>query len=196
MGYHQAGFDVYGVDIEDQPGYPFHFCKHDALTFPLEGFDVIHASPPCADHTRLNKIWKKDHGNGWMLPAIVERLKASGAIWVVENVEGYSVEMDGWWFTLCGSSFGMKVRKHRRFGSNALVLAPHCRHKEQGRPLGVYGNGGGEIKPKGMKALPSQFTALMDMPWANSREAAQAVPPVFTEYIGQQLMGHLHAIHS
>jgi DNA (cytosine-5)-methyltransferase 1 len=50
MGYHRAGFDVTGVDIEEQVQYPFTFRRGDALDYVAQHgreFDLIHASPPC-----------------------------------------------------------------------------------------------------------------------------------------------------
>src|SRR5215469_14098562 len=78
MGYHRAGFDVTGVDIKPQPRYPFTFIQADAMTYPLDGFDAIHASPPCQDHMRTPNPFQKTHGTAWMLPATRARLSAGG----------------------------------------------------------------------------------------------------------------------
>jgi len=186
MGYHQAGFDIVGVDIKPQPNYPFEFHQASAIHYPLDGFDVVHASPPCQDHTSL-RTNHNGHNTGWMLDRMIERFYGLTVPWIVENVVGPTVTMDGWWFVLCGSSFGMKIRRHRRFGSNRLFLAPSCDHKTQGMPLGVYGHGGGKQMTRGFKAKPTEFATLMEMPWARPQEIVQAIPPAYTRWIGEQL---------
>ena len=61
MGYHMAGFDVVGVDINPQKNYPFEFHQADAMTFPLDGFDAIHASPPCQTYSALSHFSDGTH---------------------------------------------------------------------------------------------------------------------------------------
>ena len=86
MGYHQAGFDVVGVDIKPQPRYPFEFHQADAMTYPLDGFDAVHASPPCQDHSATKHLHGRAHGTAWMLDGTRERLLAQSTPWVIENV--------------------------------------------------------------------------------------------------------------
>ena len=193
MGYHRAGFDVVGVDLVPQPHYPFEFVQDDAMALlaspysPLGDFDAVHASPPCQDHSAL-AARVGTHGTGWMLAAALELLRPLSVPWVVENVVGPTVTMGGWWFILCGSSFDLRVRRHRRFGSNTLMMPPPCRHADQGTPLGVYGHGGGGQMTRGFKAETRDYAELMGMPWATSREVVQAIPPAYTEWIGAQLL--------
>src|SRR6266567_7622801 len=77
VGYARAGFDVVGVDIAPQKNYPYEFHCADALTFPLDGFDVIHASPPCQAYTCAKTLpGYKEHPE--LVPAIRLRLILSG----------------------------------------------------------------------------------------------------------------------
>lgn len=186
MGYHRAGFDVVGVDVVGQPDYPFEFHRADAMSFPLDGFDALHASPPCHDHSSLAP---GPDDTGWLLTATVARLTAAGLPWVCENVVGPDVRMGGWWFVLCGSMFDLRVRRHRRFGSSHLMMPPVCRHAEQGRPWTITGHGGPSRHSQ--KPAAADFWRFLDMPWMEGRPAygvAQAIPPAYTEWIGTQLL--------
>ncbi len=192
MGYYLAGFEVVGVDIVDQPDYPFEFHQGDALTFPLDEFDAVHASPPCHDHSSLSPA---ADGTGWMLEATLSRLRESGKPWVCENVVGPTVTMDGWWCLLCGSMFGLQVQRHRRFGSSELMMPPPCDHVwERGRPWTVTGHGGGHESRHSLRPSPRDFWRYLDMPWMEGRPpygVAQAIPPSYTNWIGTQLIASL-----
>jgi hypothetical protein len=76
---------VTGVDIEPQPHYPFEFHQADALAYPLDGYDLIHASPPCAGYSLTLNLHP-----ALTYPTLIaptrQRLIASGTPWVIENV--------------------------------------------------------------------------------------------------------------
>lgn len=200
VGYAKAGFEVVGVDIATQPSYPYEkYELTDAMTFPLEGFDAFHASPPCQDHSVLRSRTQVEHGTGWMLEGTIRRLQATNKPWVVENVEGAKFPPDLFVMRLCGSSFGLRVQRHRLFASNVFLQGRSCEHKAQRRSgpvLGVYGHGGtwkrtapggGGMKVSGQAAAD----ALGVTHTTNQAVLSQAIPPAYTEWIGGQLLEHL-----
>jgi DNA (cytosine-5)-methyltransferase 1 len=193
MGYHRAGFDVTGVDINPQPRFPFTFIQADAMTFPLDGYDVIHASPPCQDHSPLRSV-AGEHGTGWMLDATLKRLAQQPAVWVVENVSAAHNRAD---FLLCGEMFGLYTIRHRRFTidpryPNLLAVPEHRKHQRptstknrvaalaDGHNLSITGNVGRHAGP-----------ACMGIDWMTGDELSQAIPPAYTQYIGGQLCSFL-----
>lgn len=142
MGYHRAGFDVVGVDINPQPRYPFQFLRADVTTIGLEelvrfvGAIAVHASPPCHDHSDLRSRTGREHGTGWMLAHTREQLEALGLPYVIENVVGAPMRRD---LVLCGSMFNLRsgdriLKRHRVFESNAcLGLSPIDPGRRQSR---------------------------------------------------------------
>lgn len=194
MGYHRAGFEVVGVDLRAQPRYPFEFHQADAMAFPLEGFDAIHASPPCQRYSHLtrtrHKSRVKDHPD--LVVPTRERLEAAGVPWVIENVVGSPLSG----IVLCGSSFGLGVRRHRVFEASFGMLAPECRHAEQGRAVPVYGhtgsgaNRGGEAR-HGRKNGIAEWREAMGIDWMTVAEIVEAIPPAYTEWIGRWLIEQL-----
>src|SRR4051812_30614731 len=86
MGYHRAGFDVIRVEIGPQPNYPFEFHQADAMSYSLDGFDAIHASPPCQMYSRALRHMSAPQP--MLIDAVKDILAETGLPWVIENVEG------------------------------------------------------------------------------------------------------------
>ena len=68
MGYHQAGFEVVGWDIEHHPDYPFEHHVGDALEVLTDvdyvrSFDLVHASPPCQAYSTATRD-RSRYGSG------------------------------------------------------------------------------------------------------------------------------------
>ncbi len=196
MGYHRAGFDVTGVDIIDQPNYPFTFVKADAMEYPLEGFDAIHASPPCHAHTNVSNRWRGRESAADKHPDLVaatrERLMASGVPWVMENVVGAPMPNR---VILHGGMFGLGTHRPRQFESSVLVMVPFAAPVRGG--VAVYGDApdGGRVTALKHKHVQFRASSIKEaseamggMEWASFRGMALAIPPAYTEHIGRQLL--------
>ena len=194
VGYAQAGFEVYGVDIKHGKRYPFNYLRADVLDVLrndefIQQFDVIHASPPCQTHSitqHLRNAQGKSTSKIDLIPETRAALIASGKPYIIENVVG-SPLIDP--IQVCGSSFGLKVRRHRLFESNLKLQGSKCNHKAQGRPVGVYGSLNDEIPNGGKTAKTiSEARIAMGIDWAIWTELVEAIPPAFTKYLGHQVI--------
>jgi DNA (cytosine-5)-methyltransferase 1 len=193
MGYHRAGFDVVGVDIEPQPRYPFEFHQADAMTWPLDGYDAIHASPPCQDHSTTASLHGRRHGTGWMLAGTRERLQQQAAAWVIENVPGAPMRSD---YRLCGCLFGLPgLRRDRWFETSwhGFELRAPCSHQGAAVTVAGHGSDGRFYRDGRTPQTQAQRAAAMGIDWMTQAELAQAIPPAYTEHIGRQLLEHIHA---
>ncbi len=194
MGYHRAGFEVTGVDVNPQPRYPFAFVQADAMAYPLDGFDAIHASPPCQSYSRSFKHLATPQP--MLLEAIRERLVATGVPWVIENVVGAPIpsapELFGRsGFMLCGTAFGLRVERHRLFESNVPMASSECHHKQHAmNPHNVAGRR--RIYTEHGRGDPELlWRKEMGVEWMNRHETREAIPPAYTEWIGRELLGRL-----
>lgn len=207
MGYHQAGFDVVGVDLSPQPRYPFGFLQHDALTLDvrfLRSFDVVHASPACQGYTAMRHA-PGAKGAPRLIGEVRERLIDAGVTYIIENVEEARSEMRDP-MMLCGSAFGLtshgcELRRHRLFESNVNLVSLGCQHSDK-PVVGVYGGharirsakhggrGTRDVWPNGHKPVAAE---AMEIDWATLAEMSEAIPPAYTRFIGRQLIAHLQA---
>lgn len=199
-GYHDAGFDIIGVDIVPQPHYPFPIVIMDALEYldtqDLSKFTAIHASPECKGYTNCNLSPK--HLYKTQIGDVRERLQRIGKPYIIENVAGAQREMINP-LMLCGSMFGLRTRRHRFFESNVFLLAPGrgCDHRDT--PIAVYGHSVWDSSKEGTArkdgrrrpdSVPVQVGRdTMRIPWMNMNELAEAIPPAYTEFLGWQLIG-------
>lgn len=159
MGFHRAGFEVFGVDRDLRIDYPFPSLRGDAIvvlrhlldgrklrwwkrdprtgmqepvSLGVSDFDAFAASPPCQAHTTLTK---GNRGRGWtdthvdLIAATRDALVDIGRPFIIENVVGARAELVEP-VMLCGLSFGLRVFRHRLFESNVGLDVPeHPSHR-------------------------------------------------------------------
>lgn len=191
-GYWRAGFEVVGMDIHDQPRYPFEFIRGDALRCSLaflRRFDAIHASPPCQAYSTL-RARHQDVEYPDFVAEVREMLTASGKPYVIENVQGAPLLEP---FVLCGTMFpGLRVIRHRLFETSFLVPVPeHGKHPlvhTHDRRKRHYGKtcewrdfvtvtGGGNCSTAAAREA-------MGIDWMTKKELNESIPPAYTEHVG------------
>ncbi len=199
VGYSRAGFEVVGVDKDPQPHYPFEFHQADAFEYLAEHykeFDVIHASPPCRRYSSSTRA------NG---PSVVERhphliprtraaLMGTGKPYIIENVFLARKYLDNP-ILLCGTMFGLNTIRHRVFELKppALLSPMSCNHFKPVVRLGYAPNKNEFACVVGNFSGVEKGRLAMGIDWMTRDELKEAIPPVYTEWIGRQPWSVLHA---
>jgi DNA (cytosine-5)-methyltransferase 1 len=196
-GYQRAGFDVVGIDKDPQPRYPFEFIQADAMevladTAFLDTFDVIAASPPCQSYSAALKHMAAPQP--MLIDAVREALR--GRMYVIENAPGSPIPTQSDLFgthgiQLCGTGLGLRVYRHRLFESSVPLVGVSCAHRlpamnphnQVGRDYiyAEFGRGDPEVV----------WRREMGVEWMTKQGGRESIPPVFTQFIGTQLLDHL-----
>ena len=203
-GYRRAGFDVIGMDIEVRASNPSRVILQD-VTDPsfitrlvrerlVDGrpISAVHASPPCQ---RFSTMTPSPDKHPDYIQQVRDLVTDLGVPFVIENVPAAPL-LDP--IKLCGSAFGLAVRRHRMFEVNFQTPPPPvCNHKAQGVPIGVYGSHPDTrqfMRPNGKSrgrraASVAEAQRAMGIDWISDfRELAEAIPPAYTEWIGKYMM--------
>lgn len=193
---------------EDGCGHLWHLSDFAAIhaSPPCQGYSIMNNLP-----------WLKGRNYPLLILPTLEFLERTGKPYVLENVmgarygatglkkrglEGHGLKAH----YLCGAAFGLPFYRHRLFAANWLWLAPaHPKHELNLHPRAeryVYGGmvkglpggaAGIDVRPrtdpfhdangKGWKLAAK----VMGINWMNHKELTQAIPPVYTRFIGDQL---------
>lgn len=205
-GYQMAGFYVVGVDINPQPRYiGDDFVQMDALEalriliaggyligkdgkeYYLRDFDLVAASPPCQFASVETPLaYRSNHKN--YIPETRQLLQATGKPYIIENVENARMHLVNP-VLLCGTMFGLNIWRHRYFeiSTNNLFLVPTCNHSQ----LPVLITGITRRKPEEggrFEYTVQQCRDASGLDWMTRKELDQAIPPAYTQWIGQQLL--------
>jgi DNA (cytosine-5)-methyltransferase 1 len=195
-GYHDAGFDVVGVDIENFKRYPFKFVQADAIDFldtlvryvefgyPIP-YEAIHASPPCQAFTQAKHV-RPENEHPDLIGPTRERLDKIGLPYIIENVVNAPL-IDP--VTLCGGMFpGLRVYRHRLFETNWPLPQPvHPPHTAKITKMGRPPQPDEFMHVVGHFAGVKAAREAMGIDWMTRNELKEAIPPAYTEYIGREL---------
>lgn len=205
-GYQRAGFYVAGVDIEPQPRYCGNaFVLMDAIDaleallagdfitdttggrWYLSDFAVFGASPPCEGYSKAAKQWRmvgREYPD--LVAATRDALLATGKPFVIENVPGAPLINPVF---INGAMFDMNIHRPRPFEIHGFEV-PFFLQSPPRRPIKM----GRKVRPGDVLQPVGHFSGVeyareqMDLPWMTQEELAHAIPPAYTQWIGDRLM--------
>ncbi|MFI6261355.1 DNA cytosine methyltransferase [Micromonospora sp. NPDC051006] len=198
-GYQNAGFYVVGVDIAPQPRYVGdEFVQADALDVLrdrafVSRFDAIHMSWPCQVF-KLGTLRTTKPVPDLVTPGRKEA-NVTGIPWVIENVMEAPLD-PARSIVLCANTFGLRTYRHRRFESShhlKLAAPPHLPHMKRapnrrrrerwlaGDHASITGDVGTYVGPE-----------AMGIDWMTGNGLSEAIPPVYTRWVGAQLLAYLN----
>jgi hypothetical protein len=203
MGLHLAGFNVVGVDLLEQPRYPFEFHQGDAIDYIATNgtdFDLISAGPPCQFDCMLTAGTNQARRDQYpdLLEPTRNALDGTGRPYIIEQPPGRASKRMRVDVKLCGEMFGLGVLRHRNFelGGWSMPQPTHVPHRGRvagmrhgewftGPYFAVYGDGGG-------KGTVADWQRAMGIGWTDvRRELAEAIPPAYFELLGRNAAAHL-----
>lgn len=189
QGLDAAGFQVVGIDIVEQPNYPFPFIRADAITTLPRGFDFVWASPPCQAHTLAQRIQGNEHPD--LIDPTRAMLRASGIPYVIENVVGAPLENP---IMLCGAMFGLMTYRHRLFECSFPVsVPPHPDHVTPNTKMGRPVRDGEMMHIVGNFSGVQRARDIMGAQWMSRDGLREAIPPAFAKHIAQAALAKIHS---
>lgn len=95
---------------------------------------------------------------------------------------------------LCGFGFGLRLHRHRLFELPWLILGhPDCPGPQpEGEAINPYKtlnrHRARDLGLPFISADSAAYAEAMGVPWMRGKEISQAIPPAYTEWIGNQLL--------
>jgi site-specific DNA-cytosine methylase len=188
-GLYDAGLLPCGIDNAFHVDYPFFIIGKDIVKNPdfiieySKSFDLIWASPPCQCYSFGSKRWNKQYSD--LIDSTRELLFKTGKPFVIENVSGAPIRKD---LMLCGVMFGLKLIKHRYFEIHGFKVEQLKHKKHVGTvknkiyvtTAGHGGDGSNKI---------SDWQDALGIKWTRNKQGlANAIPPAYSKYIGDQFI--------
>ena len=174
--------EITGVDIDPQEEYRWNFIQKDVFKLDIEWirtFDFIWSSPPCQAYScATGPARSKGKEYPDLIDETRELLIKIGKPFVIENVPGSPLRRN---LLLCGSMFGLGVRRHRWFEINGFKVEQPLHPEHENEIITVVGDG---------YDLSEAQTAMEIFHITDKHHLSQAVPPAYSNYILEQFLDH------